>query len=241
MRNWLPTGSEARHELPQIQWSHSKLNAIKNNTENYALFKKTPLRSVILKWFPLASIYFKTHKNFPKIQEPPHNFRHQKGDMKQDPCCRPTTLQWPVNLTVICHRMLVTCELIQILYMGRGGGTSIIMLKILGTTAQNFITWATRHAEFVQPCCMTTCVTHITYTVQENRLTVSAQCSQHTAQAHTNQLLYVPSGTHRTDTVPNDEARQLLPYLKFHLRTINHIIRNTTVLSVPPIQLGNKK
>ena len=78
------------------------------------------------------------------------------------------------------------------------------------------------------------------YTVRENILTISVQCFQHTVQAHTNQPLCVPSGTHRTDTIPNDEARQLLPYLKFHLRTINHIITKTTVLSVPPIQLGNK-
>jgi hypothetical protein len=184
---------------------------------------------------------FKSHENFPKILELPHNFRHLKGNMKQDP----TTLQWPVNLTVICHRTLVTCELIQIhvnwyKFCTWAGGTSIIMLKILGATLQNFITRANSHAEFVQPCCMTKHETQTTYTVHENILTISVQCFQHTVQAHTNQPLCVPSETHRTDTIPNDEAHQLLPYLKFHLRTINHIIRNTTVLSVPPIQLGNK-
>lgn len=66
MRNWLPPGSEAWHELPPIQWSHFELNTITNNTENYALLKKH-LRSLILKRFPLSSIYSKPIKMFQKF------------------------------------------------------------------------------------------------------------------------------------------------------------------------------
>jgi hypothetical protein len=77
------------------------------------------------------------------------------------------------------------------------------------------------------------------YTVHENILTILVQYFQHTVQAHTNQPLCVPSGTHHTDITPNDAAHQLLPYLKLHLRRINHIIWNKNVLSVPQIQLGN--
>ena len=117
MRNRLPPGSEAWHELPPTQWSQSELKTITNNTENCALLKKKPLRSVILKRFPLSSIYWRPTKIFQKFWSHLTILGTKRGTRST-----PTTQQLPVvNLTVTCHRILVTCELIQILYMVWGG------------------------------------------------------------------------------------------------------------------------
>jgi len=219
MRNWLPPGSEAWHELPPIQWSHFELNTITNNTENYALLKKH-LRSLILKRFPLSSIYSKPIKMFQKFWSHLTTLGTKRETWSELHAVHPQLCNYLLTLLLPVTECLLHVNWYK--FCTWGGGGSVIMLKILGTTLKNFITWATRHSEFVQPCCMTTCETQTPYTVHENILTISVQCFQHTVQAHTNQPLCVPSGTHRTDTIPNDEARQLLPYLKFHLRTINH-------------------
>lgn len=52
------------------------------------------------------------HKFFSEICEP--CLRRQKGDLNQVPYWGRTILEWPLNLSVICHFLLVACKLIHI-------------------------------------------------------------------------------------------------------------------------------
>ena len=165
MRNRLPPGSEAWHELPPTQWSQSELNTITNNTENCALLKKKPLRSVILKRFPLSSIYWRPTKIFQKFWSHLIILGTKRGTRSKIHVANPQLCNYlllPVTeslLHVNWYKFCTWC----------GGGLSIIMLKISGTTLQNFIIWVTRYTEFVQPCCMTKCETQAPYTKYEER------------------------------------------------------------------------
>jgi hypothetical protein len=59
-----------------------------------------------------------------------------KGDMKHVP---PNTLDFPVNLTIIWCFILGVREMMQYLYVR--GKNPIPMLKTLGSTTQNVVTW----------------------------------------------------------------------------------------------------
>lgn len=83
--------------------------------------------------------------------------------------------------------------------------------------------------------------TYITHTVHKNILTIWVRCFRHAVPAHTNRPLCAPSEIHQKGTIPNDEAHQLLPYLRFNLRKINHVTKSKTALSLLEIKVGNKK
>jgi hypothetical protein len=60
----------------------------------------------------------------------PQKSWRQKGDMKQDPYCGPTAVQWPVSLAVIWRFLLGACEMVHIFVLK--GKPVIIVLKIWG-------------------------------------------------------------------------------------------------------------
>jgi len=163
MRNWLPPGSEARHKLPPIQWSHSELDNIKNNTENYALLKQNPLKSVILKRFPLSTIYSNPIKIFQKFWSHLKILGTKKETWNKIHAAGPQLCNDLLTLLLSVTECLLRVNWYKFWMWGE---------------TQNFVTWATRHAEFVQPCHITTrkTQTHIqsTKTYLQSRYNVSS-------------------------------------------------------------------
>ena len=64
----------------------------------------------------------------------------------------PTTLGWPVNVTVMWHFLLGACGMmLSFFFVCKAGKKPLTMLKTVSTTVQNLVTWATKHSGFVLP------------------------------------------------------------------------------------------
>ena len=84
-----------------------------------------------------------------KFSRNPPNSRWQKGYMKQVSYKGPKILQWSVSLTVFHCFLFGACKLIHIFVCKEIRAIAII-LKIVGTSVQSLVTWATEFVGFVQ-------------------------------------------------------------------------------------------